>query len=360
MSSEQIENLKIHFLTTKQFNDKQSPAANELWLTKLPHWIGYTSGSCLGITTQPTASGNEIDFYAGASFVVCCGKYADGTLKNQIVYIDSDKYATVSAGGSYCFDENGNMLTGTITYNETTNLVSVNGTAGHYTKAIQNYTYSDGVVTLEGTIQPDVMTFNAEALVNAHNSSSTAHSTYLQSKITGAATTITGSNLTASRVLVSNTSGKVAVSSISTTKLGYLTDVTSNIQAQLNGKQASLPSQSGNSGKYLTTNGSALSWGTITIPTVNDSTITIQKNSTDIDSFTLNQSSGKTINISVPTDTNDLTNGAGFITGITSSDVTTALGYTPYNSSNPSGYITSSDVQAYTAAEVETLWESIA
>ena len=30
--------------------------------------------------------------------------------------------------------------------------------------------------------------------------------------------------------------------------------------------------------------------------------------------------------------------GAGFITGINSSDVTTALGYTPYDSSNPSGY----------------------
>ena len=35
---------------------------------------------------------------------------------------------------------------------------------------------------------------------------------------------------------------------------------------------------------------------------------------------------------------------AGFLTGITSGDVTTALGYTPYNSSNPSGYITSSDL----------------
>ena len=34
----------------------------------------------------------------------------------------------------------------------------------------------------------------------------------------------------------------------------------------------------------------------------------------------------------------DLTNDAGYITGITSSDVTTALGYTPYNSTNPSGY----------------------
>lgn len=37
----------------------------------------------------------------------------------------------------------------------------------------------------------------------------------------------------------------------------------------------------------------------------------------------------------------------GYITGITSGDVTTALGYTPYNSSNPSGYITSSALVPY-------------
>lgn len=34
----------------------------------------------------------------------------------------------------------------------------------------------------------------------------------------------------------------------------------------------------------------------------------------------------------------ELTNDVGYIAGITSGDVTTALGYTPYNSSNPSGY----------------------
>jgi len=39
------------------------------------------------------------------------------------------------------------------------------------------------------------------------------------------------------------------------------------------------------------------------------------------------------------TNLNQLTNGPGYITGITSSMVTTALGYTPYNSTNPSGYI---------------------
>lgn len=40
----------------------------------------------------------------------------------------------------------------------------------------------------------------------------------------------------------------------------------------------------------------------------------------------------------LPTKVSDLTNDSGFITGITGSDVTTALGYTPYNATNPNGY----------------------
>lgn len=47
----------------------------------------------------------------------------------------------------------------------------------------------------------------------------------------------------------------------------------------------------------------------------------------------------------------DLTNDAGYITGITSSDVTTALGYTPYDSSNPSGY--TSNVGTVTDVQVD-------
>ena len=51
-----------------------------------------------------------------------------------------------------------------------------------------------------------------------------------------------------------------------------------------------------------------------TIPTVNNSTIEIQKNWTKVKDFTLNQSSWETINITVPTDTSDLTNWAWFVT----------------------------------------------
>lgn len=40
------------------------------------------------------------------------------------------------------------------------------------------------------------------------------------------------------------------------------------------------------------------------------------------------------------------TNPSGYITGITSSNVTTALGFTPYNATNPSGFITSAGTAA--------------
>ena len=54
--------------------------------------------------------------------------------------------------------------------------------------------------------------------------------------ITGAATTITSDNLTTNKALISNGSGKVAASTVSNTELGYLTNVTSNVQTQLNDK----------------------------------------------------------------------------------------------------------------------------
>ncbi len=110
-----------------------------------------------------------------------------------------------------------------------------------------------------------------------------------QAAITGAATTVTTNNLTASRVLVSNSSGKIAASSsVTTTELGYLDGVTSAIQTQLDNKQATLvsgtniktlnnttllgsgnisitglPAQTGNTGKFLTTDGTDASWAAL-------------------------------------------------------------------------------------------------
>lgn len=55
-----------------------------------------------------------------------------------------------------------------------------------------------------------------------------------------------------------------------------------------------------------------------TIPTVNNATLTIQKNGTTVKTFTANASSNVTANISVPTKTSDLTNDSGYITDVKS------------------------------------------
>lgn len=57
-----------------------------------------------------------------------------------------------------------------------------------------------------------------------------------QASITGGASTITSSNLTANRSLISNGSGKVAVSDTTSTELGYVHGVTSAIQTQIDSK----------------------------------------------------------------------------------------------------------------------------
>ena len=58
-----------------------------------------------------------------------------------------------------------------------------------------------------------------------------------QAAITGAASTITTSNLTVSRALASDSSGKVVATAVTGTELGYLGGATSNIQSQLANRQ---------------------------------------------------------------------------------------------------------------------------
>lgn len=51
-----------------------------------------------------------------------------------------------------------------------------------------------------------------------------------------------------------------------------------------------------------------------TIPTVNNATLTIQKNGVDVQTFTANSSTNKTANITVPTAVSELTNDADYVT----------------------------------------------
>jgi hypothetical protein len=76
----------------------------------------------------------------------------------------------------------------------------------------------------------------------------------LQPTITGAVTTVLSATLPASVAVTSDSSGKISSSSTTATELGYVHGVTSAIQTQLNGKQASV---TGALTSYITSNATA-------------------------------------------------------------------------------------------------------
>lgn len=213
-------------------------------------------------------------------------------------------------------------------------------------------TNEDNIAMLDSDVesaQQDITTLksNVTTLTNALGSK--------QDKIAGGASTITDDNLTANRALVSSASGKVAASAVTSTELGYLDGVTSNVQTQLDKKLESAPVTSVNAKTGAVTLGASdvgavatsdvtQTLGTSTtkvpsekavadalsgagagdmlkatydptgsveqaggipdyvagqLPTVNDATLTIQKNGTAVGTFTANASANKSINITM-------------------------------------------------------------
>lgn len=143
-------------------------------------------------------------------------------------------------------------------------------------------TNKDNIAMAEGDIdglQTDVGTLktNVSSLQTALTSK--------QDVIVGAASTITENNLVADRALVSNSSGKVAVSNVTSTELGYLDGVTSNVQTQLNKKLEKAP-----------------------VTSVNSKTGAVQLNASDVGALP-----DTTV---IPSKTSQLDNDSGFITDI--------------------------------------------
>ena len=202
----------------------------------------------------------------------------------------------------------------------------------------------DGLQTTVGTLQTNV------------NNVQTAL-TSKQDTVVGGASTITEDNLTASRALVSNSSGKVDVSTVTSTELGYLDGVTSNVQTQLNKKLEKAP-----------------------VTSVNSKTGAVQLNATDVGALP-----GTTI---IPSKTSQLDNDSGFITigDVPDAPVTSVNGKTgavaltkndiglgnvdnvkQYSASNPPPYpvtrvngktgavsLTASDIGAATTSDIHT------
>ena len=235
------------------------------------------------------------------------------------------------------------IVSGTITGSQ---IIRSGGTASQFLKAdgsvdSSSYVPTSRTLTINGT------TFDLSAdrswtiTATGGVSSLSAGSGISVSSATGAITvTNTG--------LLSATAGSGI--SVSTTS-GVLNIVNTGILSSTAGSGISVSTASGvlnivNTGLLSATSGSGISVSTAsgTLNIVNTGLLSATAGT----GISVSTTSGTLNIVNTITNTNQLTNGAGYITGITSGMVTTALGYTPYNSTNPNGYITASSSNTLT------------
>lgn len=96
-----------------------------------------------------------------------------------------------------------------------------------------------------------------------------------QATITGAASSVVSSNVSGDKALISSASGKIAASSTTSVELGYVHGVTSAIQNQINGKLSATVSKSQN-GYIKFSNGIIIQWGQVSAGSGSgDNTVTL-------------------------------------------------------------------------------------
>lgn len=192
---------------------------------------------------------------------------------NTSVYVEADELATVATSGSYNDLQNKPTIP---TVNNATLTIQKNGTTvnSFTANASSNVTANITVPTATSDLTND-SGFITDAGVTSFNGS------------TGAVT------YTAPVTSVNGNTGAVTVSVPTATS-----DLT-------------------NDSGFITSSD---------LPTVGNATLTIQKNGTNVQTFTANATSNKTANITVPTQTSELTNNSGFITA---EDITSTAALTP-------------------------------
>ena len=162
-------------------------------------------------------------------------------------------------------DAEGNLVTSDLDSTALGNLTGLTGNVQTQIDAVESDVSSQGtrlttaegeIDTLQGTVSSQgtaISTAEGEidtlqGQMNTANGNISSLQTTVAGKqdaITGGATTILTQNLGASKALISDASGKVAISNVSTTELGYVAGVTSAIQTQLDNLSSQISAMGG-------------------------------------------------------------------------------------------------------------------
>ena len=274
------------FLTSHQSLSNYSTLANtvkSLSISGKTITVTPGSGDAYTLTTQdttythPTSSGNK-HIPSGGSSGQFLGWSADGTAK----WVNNPNSDTKNTAGS----------------TDTSSKIFLIGATSQAANP-QTYSHDTAYVGTDGCLYS-----GGTKVLTAHQSLSnysTLANTIKSLSISGKTITYTkGDNTTGTLTTQDNNTwtAMVGATSSSNGSVGYVNAV---------------PPKDGYNTKYLRAD------GTWQVPpdhtyTVNNATLTIQKNGTTVKTFTANASSNVTCNITVPTKTSELTNNSGFLT----------------------------------------------
>jgi hypothetical protein len=229
-------------------------------------------GTILGTGLSYNDAGNGI----GINYVTLGDTLLDGVSGASYGLIGTSTYLDVKIGNGYN-KEIELDIAAVKTQLNTDGYITTSSTS-----TLTNKTLTSPVInTPTGITKTDVGLANVDNTTDANKPVSTATQTALDLKVDESLFDAKGDLLVAS---ADNTPAKLTVGTN-----GYLLTANS---AATNGVEwaaapVSLPSQTGNSGKYLTTDGSSATWGTLVVP-ISTGTVTVNQNTAqDVDTTAL-------------------------------------------------------------------------
>lgn len=231
-------------LTNKTLDD----ISNNVGANRVHYKVKNMTGSTLANGTVVKVAGYE----AGEETVKVAPTTSTGDVAIGIVHgsiAQGDVGLVVNTGVATGVNTTGYTAGSMLYQNGSGGLTHIKPTTGTYQAvAVPLNSKTDGALLVEFT-EPNPVNWDGRYYTETEVNNLLSGK---QATITGAATTITSSNLTASMALVSDASGKVAAhGTVSATELGYLDGVTSSVQTQLNSKEptiTTLPVSKGGTG----------------------------------------------------------------------------------------------------------------